>query len=104
MVYHFACLRMVLLIATQFKWPMSRKDLKNIFLHTQVKNGPILSKTDQFQLKVPLFFCLRLLVKKSSKFLKVSTIFVWCLNLLKCPMHKTILPYVLAHIPKNNPL
>ena len=83
---------------------MSGNALKNNLLCPQVKNAQILSKTDLFQLEFSLFLSLRLFVKKSSRFLEVSTKFVLGLNLLKCPMHKKILTYVLAHIPKNNPL
>ena len=50
----------------------------------------------------PLFFSLRLLVQKRSMFLEVSTIFVFCLNLLKCPIHRKILPYIFAHITVIN--
>jgi hypothetical protein len=82
---------------------MSENTQKNDFLRPLVKDAQILSKTDLFQIEFPLFFSLILLAKKGSRFLEVSTKFVLCLNLPECPMHKQILPYVLAHIPENNP-
>jgi hypothetical protein len=64
----------------------------------------MLPKTDQFQFEFPLLFSVRLLVKKSSRFLEIFTIFVLCLNLLKCQMQEKIWSYVLIHTPENNPL
>jgi hypothetical protein len=83
---------------------MSANTPKNICLCPLGKNAQILSKTDLFQFEFPLVFSLILLAKKSSRSLEVYTIFVLRLNLLKCPMHKQILPCILAHIPENNPL
>ena len=95
---------MICLIPTHYKVPMSENTPKNNFLFPQVENAQSSSKTDLFQLEFPLFFSLRLLAKKSSRFLEVFTIFVLCLNLLKCPMQEKILPFVLIHTPENNPL
>jgi hypothetical protein len=104
MVLYFACLIMICLIPTHYKVPMSENTPKNNVLFPQVENAQSSSKTDLFQLEFPLFITTRLLAKKSSGFLGVSTISLLYLNLLKCPMHEEILPYVLAHILENNPL
>jgi hypothetical protein len=77
---------------------MSGNGLKNNSSSPQVKNAPIGLRTGFLNSVFCVFFSLGLPVKNGQLHTEIFLIFLSCLNLLKCPINKKLLPRVKAHI------